>query len=188
MEKKRALFLIFLIGVGFFLRVWRLREMMGFDYDQEVAAFAVDRILTGKLTLIGQEISLGGIFIGPGYYYLLSLFYLIFNNDPIGIGFMVAIFSIATMAALFLVTRELDNEESALIALAIYTTSWQINFYDRTTAPSNLVMLATLSVLLILLKLRSGRNNLLPFLAVTVTFTAVHLHPQSAGSCYIVVY
>lgn len=143
MEKKRFL-VPAIIVFGFFLRVWRLRELMGFDYDQEVAALAVNQILSGHLTLIGQEISIGGIFIGPGYYYLLSIFYFLFQGDPIGIGIMVATISLATMFALYKVTKELTNTPTAITALLIYATSSQINFYDRTTAPSNLIMLSSL--------------------------------------------
>ncbi|MCH7952109.1 glycosyltransferase family 39 protein [Patescibacteria group bacterium] len=180
MEKKDKLLVTLLIGGGFFLRIWRLRELMGFDYDQEVAAFAVDRILSGKLTLIGQEISTGGVFIGPGYYYLLTVFYWAFGMDPIGAGVMVALISVATMAVLFVFTRELFDNKTAFIALLMYATSARINFYDRTTAPSNPLMLAGLLTLLLLWKMRRGRVWLLPLAIMTALIATVHLHPSAA--------
>src|SRR3990170_7564978 len=132
MAKKEKLLLIILIVLGFFLRVWRLSDLMGFDYDQEVAMEAVERILSGKLTLIGQQTSIGGVFIGPGYYYLLALFYWLFGKDPIGWGVMVAMIAVATMTMLFLLTRKLFGKTTAFLALAIYATNARINFYDRT--------------------------------------------------------
>lgn len=177
MAKKEKILLIFLIGLGFFLRVFRLRELMGFDYDQEVAALAVKSILSGKLTLIGQEISIGGVFIGPIYYYLLSFVYWVFRMDPIGAGVMVAIFSISTMLLLFLLTKELFNKSTAFLALLIFATNSQINFYDRTTAPSNLVLPITLLILYLLLKIRQGNIKLFSFLALILSTSIIHFHP-----------
>lgn len=180
MDKKEKLLVILLISIGFFLRIWRLRELMGFDYDQEVAAFAVKQILSGKLTLIGQQTSVGGVFIGPGYYYLLAFFYWIFAMDPIGIGVMVALISIATMAFLFVLTKNIFGKETALISLVLYATNSKINFFDRTTAPSNPVMLITLITLFLLWQIRKGKTWLTPLVIAATAAASIHLHPSAA--------
>lgn len=177
MAKKEKLFIILLIGFGFFLRVWHLSELMGFDYDQEVAMEAVERILSGKLILIGQQTSTG-VFIGPGYYYLLALFYWLFGKDPIGWGVMVALISVVTMMVLFSLTRALFDKTTAFLALSIYATNARINFYDRTTAPSNLVMLTSLLTMFIIWEIRSGKKWLLPVLAFILTAAMIHIHPS----------
>lgn len=179
MEKEKKVLALLLISFGFLLRVLRLRELMGFDWDQEVAAFAVDRILSGDLTLIGQEISIGGIFIGPGYYYLLSVFYWLFGGDPIGAGVMVALLSIVTMTVLFLLTRELFDTKTALLALLIYATNARINFYDRTTAPSNPVILVSLMTVFFLWKTSQGKPKFMPMAFAATAFAAIHLHPAA---------
>lgn len=179
MVKKEKLLVILIIGLGFLLRIWRLRELMGFDYDQEAAAFAVDSILSGKITLIGQQLSVGGVFIGPGYYYLLAIFYWLFSRDPIGAGVMVALISIITMAVLFVLTKSLFDNKTALIALLIYATSSKINFYDRTTAPSNPVMLASLLTIYLLWQMRKGKAQLTPLLVTTALVATIHLHPSA---------
>lgn len=188
MEKKEKLLLFVLVAIGFFLRIWRLRELMGFDYDQEVAAFAVDNILSGKLTLIGQEISIGGVFIGPAYYYLLSLFYWIFAGDPLGVGYMVAFFSIGTMLLLFFLAKELFNKRTAFLSLAFYVTSSQINFYDRTTAPSNLIIFMVLLSIILLLKIRKGKTRVFPLLVLSTFGTMIHLHPSTLVIIPIIIF
>ncbi len=152
---------------------------MGFDYDQEVAAFAVQRILSGDFTLIGQEISIGGVFIGPGYYYLLSIFYWLFAGDPLGAGVMVSLFSVATMVLLFSVSRSLTNIETAFIALTLFATSSKIIFFDRTTAPSNLLMLSALLVLFILIQIKKYGSKLVPLLSLILSGAVIHIHPTA---------
>lgn len=178
MEKKTKLLILIFLVVGFFLRIWNLREIMGFDYDQEVAAFAVDKILSGKLTLIGQEISIGGVFIGPAYYYLLSFIYWLFNGDPIGVGYMVAVFSVFTMLLIFFVAKEIFGLKTALISLIFYATNAQINFYDRTTAPSNLIMLTSLVVVYLLLQVKKGKTGITPIIFLIISLATFHLHPS----------
>src|SRR3989344_380598 len=179
MAKKEKLLLIILIGLGFFLRVSRLSDLMGFDYDQEVAMEAVERILSGRPTLIGQQTSVGGVFIGPGYYYLLALFTWIFGGNPLGWGVMVALISVGTMVALFILTRGVFGKTTAFLTLAIYATNAKINFYDRTTAPSNPVMLASIITVLLLWLVKSGKRRLIPLLALTVTTAVIHFHPST---------
>lgn len=181
MEKKAKYLLILLLGLGFALRVWRLRELMGFDYDQEVAAQVVERIRSGDLTLIGQETSTPGIFIAPGYYYFLAGFSWLFRGDPVSAGVMVSLISILTMIVLFLLVRERHNTRAALFALAIYATSARINFYDRTTAPSNPLLFASVLSLYLLRLIRRGATWATPVLTVIVAFAVLHLHPSAVG-------
>ena len=77
---KKNYILLLTLAFGLFLRIYRLEELAGFDFDQEKAAFWIrDFLIHGKISLIGQEISTGGIFIGPLYFYLLSPFYFLLN-------------------------------------------------------------------------------------------------------------
>src|SRR4030042_2200776 len=162
-KKERVIFSLLLL-VCFYLRSFHMRELMGFDYDQEVAAFPIENILNGKLTLIGQEISVGGIFIGPGFYYLLAIFYLLFGGDPIGAGVMVALFSLVTMTLLFIITKLLFDKKTAFISLLLYATNFLMVVNDRTTAPSNFVMLMTLICVSLALKISHGVRSLFPWL------------------------
>ena len=145
------------IALGLFLRVWRLEELAGFDFDQETAAWWIKSFLIdGKFSLIGQEISVGGLFIGPVFYYLLSVFYFVFGLDPIAGNVTVSIIALITMALVFVGAKSLFGLKTGLLALFLYAFSSSVNFYDRTVAPSNVAMLISCATLYFLLQVRRG--------------------------------
>src|SRR5260221_14327399 len=73
-------FIYFILSIiliaGFFVRVYRLPEVLGFYFDQGRDALVIwDLIHSHKFFLIGPTTGLAGIFRGPYYYYLLVPFY-----------------------------------------------------------------------------------------------------------------
>src|SRR3990167_8513267 len=69
---------------GFFLRVYRIDQVLGFYFDQGRDANVIwDLWHKGKFFLIGPTTGIAGIFRGPLYYYLIAPFYLIGGGDPI---------------------------------------------------------------------------------------------------------
>ena len=72
--------LAIIIILGTILRAANLEKAAAFNYDQEVAAFWLKNLLVDhKFSLIGQEISVGGVYIAPFFYYLMAPFYALFN-------------------------------------------------------------------------------------------------------------
>ncbi|MEK7526341.1 MAG: hypothetical protein AAB546_02585, partial [Patescibacteria group bacterium] len=70
--------LIFLIG--FFLRIYRIGDLLAFHFDQGRDALVIwDLIKNKELFLIGPTTGLAGIFRGPYYYYLITPFYFLGN-------------------------------------------------------------------------------------------------------------
>src|SRR3990167_8398219 len=77
-----------LVGIillsAFFLRVYRVNEILGFYYDQGRDALVIwDLWHNGKFFLIGPTTGIAGIFRGPFYYYLIAPLYLIGRGDPV---------------------------------------------------------------------------------------------------------
>lgn len=103
----KALFAVLLLVVIFLGIFPRAVELINHNYlfliDQGRDYMAVKNIVVNhKLTMIGSEIGGGaagtqGIFQGPVYYYLLSIFFILFNGDPYGGIVMMFIFSIAAI-------------------------------------------------------------------------------------------
>ncbi len=148
--------LVILLGLA--LRFYHLENVSGFDYDQETAAWWVKSLLVDhKISAIGQEISVGGIHIGPWYYYLLSLFYWLFKLDPLAASVMTTLFSVLTMILVYRVGRALFNRQTALLSLLIYALSYRVIFYDHTTSPSNFSMLLSLLLLYSVIQVHKGK-------------------------------
>src|SRR5258708_14636072 len=61
---------------GFFVRVYRLPEVLGFYFDQGRDALVIwDLIHSHKFFLIGPTTGLAGIFRGPSFFFLLVPFF-----------------------------------------------------------------------------------------------------------------
>jgi len=77
-----AVFLI--LSLAFFLRVYRIDQLLGFYYDQGRDALVIwDLIHNGKFFLIGPTTGIEGVFRGPFYYYLITPFYWLGNGNPV---------------------------------------------------------------------------------------------------------
>ncbi|MCL4390463.1 MAG: glycosyltransferase family 39 protein [Patescibacteria group bacterium] len=167
-----------LIIFGLALRFYQLQTRAGFDFDQETAAWWVrDLLVNHKFSLIGQEISVGGVFIGPAFYYLLAVFYALFRFDPVAGNVMVTVVAGATMLMVYLAARRLFDQKTALLSLFLYAISSSLIFYDRTVAPSNLIMLLSVAALYFLLRQSYFWLGVITGLSFSVHPTAVLLLP-----------
>lgn len=78
-------FLLLILSLGAALRFYRLPEMASFDFDQEYASnFAYSVLREFPVQMIGQGLSVQGLFMGPWYFYFLVPFFLIFKLHPVG--------------------------------------------------------------------------------------------------------
>ncbi len=84
---------IFLLFVGaFFLRIYRIPEYLTFLSDQGRDAIILKRIVTfEKWVFVGPTTSIGNVFTGPFFYYLVAPFMLLWRLDPAGPAYGIAI-------------------------------------------------------------------------------------------------
>ncbi len=127
------------MALGLAIRFYQIERFAGFDFDQEAAAWWIKSFLVDhKISLIGQQISLGGIFTGPGYYYLLSVFYFLGGMNPLAGNVLQMFFALGSMVLIYRL--------GGIWALFIYIFSFRIILVDRGSAPSNpLIFLALLA-------------------------------------------
>jgi 4-amino-4-deoxy-L-arabinose transferase-like glycosyltransferase len=136
--------LILILIIGFFLRVFKVRELFMYGHDQDLAGWFVKDIIENRhLRLIGQETSTQGIFIGPIYYYLLIPFYLISGMDPIGGVAMITVLGMFSIWSFYYVFKKVFTEREGLIAAFIYAVSFYTIFNDREVAPTMPVLVWT---------------------------------------------
>ena len=140
------IFLLILVIAGA-IRFYRITEMAGFDYDQENGSYIVYSILNGNpIRLIGQELSFGGMFMGPFYYYLLVPFYFLSHLHPIG-GFVgSAITGLIIITAYYLLGNYLFGRPVGLIAAFLRSILFEELLHDWSMIPSyacEILILAT---------------------------------------------
>lgn len=131
---------ITLILIASFLRLYNLGGFITFLGDQGRDASIVRNIITFKhFPAIGAPSSVGQIYLGPFYYYLIAPWLLIFNFNPVGLGYGVALMSIAGLVASYWIIRKEFNEIIAITFLAIITFSFTLVNLSRFSWNPNLL-------------------------------------------------
>lgn len=126
------LLLFAILALGFFLRVYRLHDLLAFYYDQGRDALVIWNLWhEGKLFLIGPVTGLAGIFLGPFYYYLISPFYLIGAGSPVVPAVFLAVPSILAVLMLYFLGWKFHSREAGVFAAIIGSFSYYLVLASR---------------------------------------------------------
>ncbi len=121
---KNYWYVLIVVAVAVFLRLYRLEGFATFLSDQGRDAIIVKRIVTFQhFPAIGASSSVGQVYLGPFYYYLIAPFLLLFNFNPVGLVFGVAFFSIIGIIFSYYVIKKEFNAIIAFFFLLLVTFS-----------------------------------------------------------------
>lgn len=168
--------LIIVLVIFLFELILRFYDIPGknpFGYDQVDNAWAAKNIIVNHwLPLVGM-IAKGnsGIYIGPVYYYLISVFYWLTNLNPIASGIFAGLTSIFTFWVIFYVAKKLFSLEVAIIAIFINTFIFPAIIFDRVQWPVNLIPGVSLLIFYLLYKITQGEVKKIITLALLVGFS-----------------
>lgn len=99
--------LLILLVAGAYLRFYRIYDFATFLGDQGRDALIVRDIATLKhFTAIGAPTSIGDIFLGPFFYYLMAPFLLIFRFNPAGMAAGTGIIALIGIIAAFVTIKK----------------------------------------------------------------------------------
>jgi 4-amino-4-deoxy-L-arabinose transferase-like glycosyltransferase len=135
-KKNRTEFIIFilviLITLG--LRLYRIDAYMTFLGDEGRDALMIKRILTtGDIPLLGPPTSVGNMYLGPLYYYMMAISMAVFWLNPLAAAVMVAFIGTATVGLIYYLARNWFGKTSALIAAFLYAISPVNIIYSRSS-------------------------------------------------------
>ncbi len=112
--------LFFILLLSAFLRLYRIGGFMEFLGDQGRDVLVVHRFLTqGDLMFIGPQTSIGNMYLGPWYYYLMAPALLVSNFHPIGPAILVALLGVLTVWLTYKVGKEWFKDEFVGLASAL---------------------------------------------------------------------
>lgn len=101
---------ILLVLIGIFLRLYKLEEFVTFLGDQGRDAIIIKRIITLEhFPAIGPTSSIGQVFLGPFYYYLMAPFLALTKLNPIGLAIGSVLLSIIGLFGSYLVIRKINS-------------------------------------------------------------------------------
>lgn len=123
-NRKEAVLLGIIILVAAFFRLWRIDEYLPFLGDEGRDVRVVRRlILEFDPILIGPRTSIGDMYLGPLYYYLIAPFLAFFRFSPAGPASFVALLGTATVGFVWLVAREWFGKVAGIVAALFYAVS-----------------------------------------------------------------
>lgn len=123
-NKREALLLAGILAVAAILRLWRIDEYMPFLGDEGRDVRVVRRFITDfDPMLIGPRTSIGDMYLGPLYYYLIAPSLALARLSPVGPAVFVALLGVATVWLVWLVGREWFGKVAGLSAAALFAVS-----------------------------------------------------------------
>jgi len=148
LSKNWLLLLILLIAT--FCRLYRISDYMEFLGDQGRDVVIVrDFLKNGNIFFIGPQTSIGNMYLGPFYYYLIAPALFLANYNPVGPAVFVALLSVATAYLIFYVSKKWFNPTTAFIATFLYAISpTAIKFANFSWNPNIMPFFALLFVYL----------------------------------------
>lgn len=147
-NKKELIFLAMIVLVGAFCRLYKIDQYMTFLGDEGRDVIIVRRIFTeAHPPLIGPGTSVGSMYLGPLYYYLMAIPLILSGFSPVGPAVMVALISLATILLIWWVGRSWFSKTAGLIAAGLYAISpTVITFSHSSWNPNIMPFFALLSV------------------------------------------
>ncbi len=159
--------LVLILVIGLFLRIYKLKEFYAFEHDQDLYSWIVkDIVANHHLRLIGQLTSIEGVFIGPLFYYLLVPFFVLLKMDPIAATIPAAILGLLTIFSIYFVLAKLFNSKVGLVGALLYSVSVQNVFWDRWVVPTQPTILWSVWFLFVVISISRGKWKVLPILGV----------------------
>jgi 4-amino-4-deoxy-L-arabinose transferase-like glycosyltransferase len=175
----KRIWIIFFILLGFrvFFLLYDLPNRIVFGWDQVDNAWAAKRILIDhNFPLLGMQAKLNsGFHIGPAYYYFNSIFYWLFNMQPIAAGICAAVTGIITTIIFFYILKKIFSPYVALVGIFLHTFSFFIIDTDRVPWPVNFIPVVSIIIFYALYKIINGNSKFLLLLAAALGFS-LHVH------------
>lgn len=152
--------------------------MFSFDHDQEVAANAAyEFIKFGKLSLIGQELSAQGIFIGPLHNFIQFIPYSICSLKPDCVPYFYVTLGLITTFIFFLVSKRIISRKVAIIAAGFHAASFVIIGNERGPSSNYFLFLVSTIILFVLYKYLQNQDKFLILGAFLGGLAVVNFNP-----------
>jgi 4-amino-4-deoxy-L-arabinose transferase-like glycosyltransferase len=180
-NKFELILALLVLIVTIFLRFYRITDYMTFMGDEGRDALIVKDIIAGReIPLVGPPISfspeVGGLYLGPLYYYMMAVSMALSGLNPVGAALMVAAIGVLAVALIYYLSRIWFGVEAALLASFAYSTSPAVVAYSRSSWNPNLAPFFALLTILGLFKALETKNCRWFILSGAALACAVQMH------------
>lgn len=123
-----------ILFIALFLRLFRISEFMTFLGDEGRDVRIVrDLITKGNLVFIGPQTSIGNMYLGPLYYYMMAPALFLSALNPVGPAVMIALLGVFTVWLTWYVGRNWFGKVAGLIAALLFAVSPVAIIYSRSS-------------------------------------------------------
>lgn len=137
---KEFVLLVLVLFIGAFLRLYKISAYMTFLGDEGRDVIVVRRLLVeGHPPLIGPGTSIGNMYLGPLYYYMMAPALFLAGFSPLGPAVQIAILGIITIFFVWFLAREWFGKIAALIAASLYAIAPVVIIYSRSSWNPNIM-------------------------------------------------
>lgn len=180
-KKEWFLVLVAIVILALFLRFYRLGEYMTFLGDEGRDAIIIKNILVNHhFPLIGPPTSVGNIYLGPLYYYLMVIPMAIFWLNPVAAAGMNAFLGVVTVCFIYYLGKTWFNRQAGLIAAYLYAISPVTIIYSRSSWNPNPAPFFALIAVFGFYKAQKTGNFLWLILTGTALAAATQMHYLAA--------
>lgn len=110
---------------GAFFRLYNIHHYMSFLGDEGRDALVVLRLVrTFDVPLIGPGTSVGSMYLGPLYYYMIAIPMALTNVHPVSAAILVALLAIITIFLIYYIGRIMFGPVAGLTASALYAVAY----------------------------------------------------------------
>lgn len=183
LKDQKSLFIL-LVGIlllATFLRFFRLSEYMTFLGDEGRDVIVIKKMLVEHhFPLIGPPTSVGNIYLGPLYYYMMAVPMAIFWLNPVAAAGMNAFLGVLTVALIYYLGKAWFNRQAGLVAAYLYAISPVTIIYSRSSWNPNPTPFFVLISIFSLYKLHQTSNFLWLILTGLAIGAALQMHYLAA--------
>jgi len=159
-------YLIAILILAVIVRFWRIHDLTTFSGDQGVDFLIVKKMLIdGEITLLGPKLGhfsdIANIYLGPAYYYIISLPLYLSGFDPIGPILFVTVLSVITIILVYLFVKQYFSSSIALITSLLFAFSAPVIEQSRVPLNPNLIPFFTILLLFSLYKIVFDKKNVI---------------------------
>lgn len=171
-NQKEFWILVVILAVAAFCRLYKIDQYMTFLGDEGRDVIVVRRIFTElHPPLIGPGTSVGNVYLGPLYYYMMAPALFLANFSPVGPAVQIALLGVITVWFVWWVGREWFGKFAGLVAAGLYAISPTVIIYSHSSWNPNIMpFFALLSIYSIWKVWREHKFNWLIVLGITFAF------------------
>lgn len=175
---RKVIPLLPILAIAAVLRIYKIADAFPFDFDQTVPANAAYQFfINHRISLIGQELSFLGFFLGPLHNWIQFIPYGFCNLLPDCVPYFYILIGLVTIVILYHVVKKIFDRKTATIVCIIYAVSFAAISFERGVSSNYFLFLSSVGILFCAYKYFAGENKCLILGALIAGIATVNFNP-----------